>query len=95
MIPAIICAVFILTALYFSPNIRKLTDNKRLQSVFHIVFVLVALLAPILVLPVLGLPVYVASLTGKYMVYLGIPLIVFVLIKKVRARNKQVLVSAG
>ncbi len=95
MVPAIIAAAFILTALYFSPNIRKLTDNKRLQSVFHIVFVLVALLAPILVLPVLGLPVYVASLTGKYMVYLGVPLVVFVLIKKVRARNKQVLVSAG
>lgn len=32
MIPAIIAAALILTALYFSPNIRKLTDNKLLHT---------------------------------------------------------------
>ena len=89
MLIAFILTTLMLMGLYLSPNIRNLTEKKALQSVYHILAVLLILFSPILIMTALGLPVYIASMAGKFTVYLGIPLLVFVGIKKLRARNKN------
>ncbi len=88
MLIALITAILMITGLYHSPKLRDFTDNKILKSVYHILGILFALLAPMMIIfPMLGVPVYVGSLTGKFFAMFGIPTLVFVGVKKLRSRK--------
>ena len=89
MLAGLVTAVVIITGLYFSPYLRNLTDKKILKSVFHIIGILVILLGPMLVIfPLLGVPVYVSSFTGRFLFLLGFPTLIFVGVRKFKNRKK-------
>ncbi len=88
MLIALITATLMITGLYYSPKLRELTDNKILKSAYHILGILFALLAPMMIIfPMLGVPVYVGSLTGKFFAMFGIPTLIFVGVKKLRSKK--------
>ena len=88
MLIALITAILMIAGLYFSPKLRELTDNKALQSTYHIIGILLILFGPTaIVFPTLGVSVYVSSLTGKFLAIFGIPTLIFVGVKKLRSRK--------
>ncbi|ARU55411.1 hypothetical protein OLMES_1333 [Oleiphilus messinensis] len=89
MIIAIIAALLIITALYYSPVVKKLSKNKPMQHLYHILCVFLILAIPSPVFVILDVPLQTANLTGKYLFYFGLPLLIFVAIRKVKSSKKQ------
>ncbi len=88
MLIALITATLMIVGLYFSPKLRELTDNKILQSTYHILGIFFILFGPMaIIFPIFGVSVYAASLTGKFFAMLGIPTLIFVGVKKMRSRK--------
>lgn len=91
MLIALITAILMITGLYHSQKLRDLSDSKILKSVYHILGIFFIILAPMMVVfPVLGVPVYVGSMTGKFFAMFGIPTLIFVGVKKFRSRKPVV-----
>jgi len=88
MVIALITAILMIAGLYHSPKLREFTDNNILKSAYHILGILFFLFGPMLIVfPMLGTSVEVASMTGRFFAMLGIPTLFFVGVKKFRSRK--------
>ncbi len=79
----LITATLMHLGIYFSPNIKRLTENRILKSVYHIAFVLCSLfVVPVVKLLLSDSPVSASEQTGSYFFYLAIPVLLFVCVKR-------------